>query len=317
MSDPLHAATARAFPDRSVETIESRNARPGNETGRVRFADADPLYLKTATDTTTRLERETAATRYAAENCPVGVPSVVAADPAGDPPYLATAPLPGTALNEPWTDGADRERLLRRAGQSLAGVHEARFDRAGRVVGGDTDGLELTDETWTETLAATVEWRGDDWFADRFSGLPPRLADLIREVDPTVEGRPALVHGDASRLNVHVDPGGLLDWERALVGDPAFDLADATFHLTGQPDVTDDERPALREALHEGYRERAGALPPGLDRWRPLYRAVAYLLVPQAFDDWSTEAEAPADDLAADVREEFDERLRAAREALT
>lgn len=314
-NDALERAVRAAFPDRSVEAMEPQTTRPGNETALVRFPDGETCYLKTATDTTTRLVRETATTRYAAANCPVGVPTVLAADPTGDPPYLVTGPLPGTPLNDPWTDGTDREPLVRAAGYALAGVHEARFDRPGVVTGGDADGLDLAEPTWTETLCATVEWRVTDWFADRFSDLPGRLVEAIREVDPTLDAKPALLHGDCSRINVHLDPQGFLDWERALVGDPAFDLVDATGHLLDQPDVEEGERDALTDALHEGYRDRAGELPAGIDEYRPLYWAIAHLLVPQTFEEWAPEVDVPDDELAADVREEFGRRIDRAIEA--
>lgn len=312
---PIRHAAGAAFPGRSIREVEPQETRPGNETARVTFEDGRVCYLKTPTDTTERLVREAAAVRYAGAHCDVETPAIVVADPTGDPPYLATAPLPGTALNDPWTGGGDRERLLREAGRAVAGVHEATFDRTGIIEGGDLDGLELSERSWTETLAATVEWRGRDWFAERFADAPGRLAAAIRAFEPTFDGPATLVHGDPSRINLHLDPVGLLDWERALVGDPAFGLVDATFHLLEQPDVGDDERPALRDALYDGYRQHAGELPTGLADNRPLYRAVSYLLVLQAFEDWSADAEPPSDELAADVREEFDSRLAAVRDA--
>lgn len=57
--------------------------------------------------------------------------------------------------------------------------------------------------------------------------------------------------------------------------------------------------------------ERDGELPAGLDQYRDLYRLVAYLLVPQTFEDWSSRAEQPVEELEVEVREEFDERLAA------
>lgn len=317
MSEAVERAVQAALPDRTVASMDGQVARPGNEIAYVTFEDADPLYVKTATDTTERLVRETAATRYAAAHSGVGAPTVVRADPDGDPPYLVTEPMPGTPVNEPWTGDGDREALLRQTGRTVAAVHEASFDEPGVIVGGDADGLALTDTTWTETLCETVEWRKRDWFADRFTDLPDRLVDTIREVGPTLDGgRPTLLHCDCSRINVYLHPNGLIDWERALVGDPAFDLVDATFHHTDQPDVEDEERPKLVNALEEGYRDRAGSLPDGLEHRRPLYRAIAYLLVPQAFDDWAPEAPRPENELAAEVRAEFDERLEAARDAM-
>jgi aminoglycoside phosphotransferase (APT) family kinase protein len=316
VSDPVERAVRAALPDRQVAEIEAQTTRPGNETAHVTFADASPVYMKTATDTARRLRREVVALRYAETHCSVAVPEVVAGDPDADPPYLVTEPLPGRPMNDGWTGDGDREALLRAVGRAVAGVHEARPDRAGVIEGGDADDLRLAGDSWTETLCRTVEFRAADWLPDRFADLPPRLVETVRAVDPSMETPPALLHADASRINVHVDPVGLLDWERALVGDPAFDLVDAAEHHLGQPDVGDDERERLQSALYDGYRSVAGELPPGLARRRPLYRAVWHLLVLQAFEDWSADVDRPADDLAEEVREEFDGRIEAARETV-
>ncbi len=332
VTDAIERAVRSALPARQVDDVEEYDARPGNRTARVTFVDAPGVFVKTATDTAARLRRETAATRYAAAHCSLRVPGVVAADPGADPPFLFTEPLPGTVLNEPWTDLRDddwkegsagegdtdggtrreRERLFRRVGRALAAVHGARFDRCGVIRGGDADGLDLASGSWTETLCATVAFRAGDWLPDRFADLPDRLVEVVRAVDPSVDG-PALCHGDLSRKNLHLDPLGALDWERAVVGDPAFDLVDATEHHVGQPDVPEDDRPELRAAIEDGYEAVADDLPAGLERRRPLYRATWHLLVLQAFEDWSADVDRPADDLAAQVREEFGERLDAAR----
>jgi len=99
------------------------------------------------------------------------------------------------------------------------------------------------------------------------------------------------------------------------VGDPVFDLVDAEGHLVDQIDVDDERRPRLRAALRDGYRERAGSLPAGFERRRPLYRVFAHLVVPQTFESWAPPVETPTEELAADVREEFDSRVATAREA--
>ena len=313
MSTLVRSVTDAVFPDRSIETVELQNTRPGNEAGLIIFAEGDSIYVKTASDTTERLSREIAATQYAEDHCPIGTPPIVAANSTGDSPFLVTEPMPGTVLNELWTNEADRKPLLRQVGNQIAAVHEAEFDQPGMIIGGDASELHLTDTSWVETLCETVEWRAQDWFADRFRDLPGQLINTIQAVDPTLDGTtPTLIHGDPSRVNVYLDPNGLLDWERALVGDPAFGLAEALFHHLGQPDVSEDERPVLQSALYEGYRERAGTLPTGFEEKIPLYRAIVNLLIPQAFDDWASSAESK-DALAADVREDFESRLDQAR----
>jgi aminoglycoside phosphotransferase (APT) family kinase protein len=315
---PLDAALASAFPDATVTEVDEQTTRPGNRTARVAFAERDPAYLKVQTDGATRIRREIAATRHAAAHAGLRVPTVIGADARGEgaaPPYLATEPLPGTLFNEPWTDDGDREALLRRVGRAVGAVHEARFDAVGDLTGWDGARATVADTAWTETLCAVVEERGTGWFCDRFAALPGEVIETIRAVEPTLDGvTPRLVHADPSRINLHVEPLGLLDWERALVGDPAYGLVEAEFHHLDQPDVSDDERAALLEALHAGYRDRRGELPPTLERYGPLYRAIAHLLVPQAFDDWASDVDRPLDELEAEVREEANRRLAAAQE---
>ena len=318
MGGTLADVLGAVFPQRRVSTIEERSSRPGNVTALVTFADGERLFLKTATDGGDRLVRETAATRFAGERCPVGVPAVAAADPRGDPPFLATRPLRGVALADRWETGdGTRERLLRRAGRLIAGVHEVRFDRPGRILGGDGTGLDVEEVSWSEVLAATVEERAADLYAARFGDVPDRLATVVRDAGSLLDEAPTtLLHGGPTRTNCRIDPPGLLDWERALVGDPGLDIADAIDRLVDRPDVGDGDRERLKRALLTGYRGRAESLPEGFDRRRPLYRAVAFNIVPKTFELWAPAAEDPTDDLEAWVREEFDARLARAREAI-
>lgn len=123
MVDPIERAVAASLPERTVETIDHQTTRPGNETARVPFADGSTVYVKTTTDGSGRIARETAAMRYAAVNCDVGVPSIVAADPSADDPFLVTEPLPGTIFNDPWTGDGEWETLCERLGEVVAGVH--------------------------------------------------------------------------------------------------------------------------------------------------------------------------------------------------
>jgi aminoglycoside phosphotransferase (APT) family kinase protein len=316
----VEAALRTAFPERTVRDVTAVEARPGNATACVTFADGDVAYVKTPTDgVRDRLRREAAATAYAHAHCDCRAPEVVAADPDGDPPFLATAPLAGESVlarreDAPLEAEAD---LLRTVGRGLAGVHAAEFDAPGRIQGGDADGLALAGDGWTDVLCATVRAQEADLFADRFADLPDRLVAALRDAEPLLEGAPAaLVHQDLNVSNCLLgDPPGFLDWERALVGDPAFDLADAEGHLVDRADLDDAERDVLREALFDGYRDAAGELPAGVETRWPAYRAVAFLLTPQTFELWADDASEPRDELAAWVREAFDARLTALSDA--
>lgn len=320
MSDPLAAAVEAAFPGRSVESVLGQDARPGNQTGRVSFADGTVVYLKTVTDGhTARLARDAAATAYVGAHTDLAVADVVAVDQAGEQPYLATTPVPGEPLAAAWEDADTEARasLLRGVGAALARLHELRFDRPGRIVGGDASTLDIDAGSWSETLRATVAERVDTLFADRFTDLPPRLDDLLADAAPELEdASTAFLHGDLNRTNCRRDPAGFLDWERAVLGDPGFDVVDAAAHLVDQPDTSDAARDRLRAALRDGYRDRAGGLPAGFEQRQPVYRAFAFLLTPQTFEEWAPKVDEPTDELAAWVRDEFDDLLAAARHAI-
>lgn len=279
-------------------------------------------YLKRVTDGSDRVRREAAALRVARRRG-LRVPRVLAADPDASQPWLATARLPGVPLSarfEP-AGGPARERLLERVGRELARIHERRFDAPGRITGcvqGEQGGWrpETTDESWPETLAATVERRGATLLADRFEGAAERLAGVLRASDALADAEQfALLHGDPNAGNCFLEPPGTIDWDRALVGDPGLEVVEAVSHLVEGPDRPAADEDRLREALFAGYRARAGALPPGFERRRPAYRAVALFLALQTFAEWAPAADEPVEELADWLHEAFDERLAAARDA--
>lgn len=318
MSSAVRTVVTDAFPNCTIENIKPQNARPGNKTARVEFADRGPVYVKVDLNSVGRVRREIAGVRHASTYASVNVPEIVAADPDADSPYMITRPLAGELMNERWTADDDREVLMHAVGSTVAATHEARLDEVGIITGWADGRLRLDAMSWTETLCATVRSRAESEFSNRFSELPDDLVSTIRAINPTLKVDSAsLLHGDPSRINIHLEPNGLLDWERALVGDPAFDLVETIFHHLGQPDVDESEKPVLREALLAGYREQRGHLPEQFDTYEPLYWAIAYLLAPQTFDKWAPQADAPTDEIEEDVREEAYSRMTAAKDALS
>jgi len=73
--------------------------------------------------------------RYVADERPVRVPKLLAADPDAAVPYLVTGPAPGEELLGAWgaASDADRQALLRRVGATLATLHAERFGSAGGI----------------------------------------------------------------------------------------------------------------------------------------------------------------------------------------
>jgi fructosamine-3-kinase len=150
-------------------------------------------------------------------------------------------------------DAATTARVQREVGGVLARLHRAR----GTLYGYPAPEAGLARTTWPDAFAAMIEAVLDD--AARWGIEVPSFA--VREA--VVRGEqalarittPRLVHGDLWAGNVLVDPAsyevtGIIDGERALFGDPLFDLMAADPVGTG----------GIPAPLLEGYRAAGGEL---------------------------------------------------------
>lgn len=325
MDEPIRTVLATAAPERSVERVASTDgsANPGNRTVRVRFADGEAAYLKLAVDgDRTRLARAGAVVRYVGELTPVRVPDVLASDSEGEEPFLSTVPLSGTPVVEAWQAGSVDERadLSRALGRTLAALHETRFEESGRIAGGGSEGLDVDPVLWPAMVAGMIDDEAD-FESERFGAFPARARAVVDShrgsllLDAADEGRPtpALLHNDPRPENAFREGGeetvGLIDWEQAMVGDPVLDIVKAEGRFLRRPDIPERER--SREALFEGYRERAAELPPGFELRRSVYRVVTFLGVAEGFAEWAPDVDESTEELAGWVREVFERRIEA------
>jgi len=314
MDDDLATALAAAFPDRAVaETAPTGPSwNPTTRTVAVRFGDGGRAFLKAVVDGDgSRVARERAVIEYADAACDVRVPTVLASDPEGAVPYLATAPLPGESVAAEWRNWTDAERATaaRQVGRALAGVHAATFDAHGHIAGGDAAGLTVEAKPWTDVLVDTIADLRALSPSDRFDHRFDDVVDAVEANRERLNDAPAaLLHGDPAKPNcVRDDDVALLDWENAHVGDPARDLYRARAQQLDGIRATADDR--LVEALHEGYRDRAGTLPAGFGDRRPVYRAVRFLGTAGFVDRTAEYVDEPADEFAAWVDAELERRL--------
>jgi len=337
MDDAIRRGLDAMFPGRSVEGVRSTGPswNDDNETVRVTFADGrrpDAAFLKVARDGDgARVRREVACIGAVdAADLALRVPDVLGADPDADPPVLATAPLSGDSVLSAWSDaGRDgTEALTRAMGAALASVNTVRFDAHGEIRAeargrshdGGADGLPVDEQPWTEVLVGRVKRMRAIASSDRLDDHFDRVADAVRGTTVGLDDAPAaLVHGDPAKPNAVVagsprdavsirEPRiGLLDWELSHVGDPARELVRAERQLLGGPRTETD--PGLQAALHEGYRERAGALPERLAERRPVYEAVGFLGFSGFVDKHANHLDEGEDELVAWAEDELDRRL--------
>ncbi len=336
MNDRVTAALADAFPDRSVDRLVDTGPswNGANETLGVVFTDGSRAFCKVATDgDRRRITRERAVLRYVADERSVRVPEVLAVDPDAAVPYLVTGPAPGRGLLGAWdrANDADREALLRRVGATLATLHAERFERAGEITGmaSESDGstaLALDSAPWPDVLRSTIDRTREIGTSERLADHYDAVIDCVEANRDRLAGAPAaLLHGDIAKPNLFVvdapsrspatapdaGPDGVvpIDWELAHVGDPARDLVRAVDQLLNGFDATGPER--FSTALCEGYRERAGGLPPGFAERAPIYRVVRMLGRSGFVDQWTTYLDEPIDELVARADAELQVRLDA------
>ena len=315
MSGRLEAVLAVAFPDREVDRLRETGPswNEANETVRVEFVGGESCYLKTARDGEgARIASERAALEYVAENGEVPVPASVACDPYGAVPYLVTEPVAGRSLLAAWSEAGSEERvaLSRSVGSTLAAVHTHRFESHGRLLGGSGGELDLRTGTWTDVLIETIGEARRLAPDDRFSHHFEAVIDAVEANRKPLDRAPAaLLHGDPARPNCFLvgSEVGLLDWELVHVGDPARDLYRVRDQQIDPLRSTGPDE--LVEALHEGYRERAGGLPAGFEKRRPVYEAVRFLGVSGYIDRVAEFEGEPVEELAGWADEEMSRRL--------
>ncbi|MBL8153053.1 MAG: phosphotransferase [Anaerolineae bacterium] len=212
--------------------------------------------------------------------------------------FMVMTRVAGRPVIDTWGDltPAQRERLAVEAGEILARMHAIPFETYGRlygqheVCGSWRDYIEayfaryaaqaLAEQVFDRALIARLERA-----LTRHSGL----------LDSVTEAR--LIHWDYHFENILQQDGritGVLDFEWALSGDPAYDLR--------IEQRWEETCPGSRAALYAGYR-RLRPLPDDLHLRLHLYRMVTHL-------DFTLDA---ADDAEAEIMRG---RLMAALEAL-
>lgn len=207
----------------------------------------------------------------ATSDVPVPRPLWFREDCAGTPAF-ATTGVPGGVLGDVWGwTGRPVASGVRDLGRAMGTLHS--LDPAGPAtlplppLGTHRDHLAAIVER-TEVL--TTIWQTEDAFRPVFE----QVLDWLRAHAPEDAGTQVLVHGDFGLHNALFTDGrlsGMLDWERAHLGNPAEDLA----YLKPTLDQADGW-----EAFLEAYHQAGG--PPVVTHdlayftvWQDLWRAVS------------------------------------------
>ena len=144
----------------------------------------------------------------------------------GDPAYMVVERVPGQVRPaSAWTDD-----LLAAHARQLAWLHEHTFAGHGDITGTDrlTPRLSMID-SGSAAMAWWSEHHPDLTVAADVAALWPRVQALFAATEPEFARLEqfSLIHGDAALPNILVSGGvpRYVDWEWAMIGDPARDLA--------------------------------------------------------------------------------------------
>jgi Ser/Thr protein kinase RdoA (MazF antagonist) len=158
----------------------------------------------------------------------VPVPEVLWQDIQGIPEAIVSK-APGHELSETYEQKSegDVEEIVQDLGRTLSRIHEKGYDHAGKF--SFEGGLILKNRCWEDILG---ELFGDYIHQLRGSRFDGSIMDAVKlfdnGLDIVEDHRSCLVHYDIAPDNVFCKDGEIscvIDWSRAMSGDPAFDLA--------------------------------------------------------------------------------------------
>lgn len=162
------------------------------------------------------------------------------------PPYTVMTFLPGdrrgNRFHEPH-DLADAE--LRSAGETLARIHAS---------DADVPSFRGLDGDWPSVLHGIVARHIDQLEGYAFQDLMPDLRAAVDRGLESVDAAPktVLLHHDFRPSNLLFRDGdvtGVVDWERAMHGDPLYDLVKAEMNVAGVHAAPED----VPDAFRDGY----------------------------------------------------------------
>jgi aminoglycoside phosphotransferase (APT) family kinase protein len=238
---------------------------------------SDPVVLRIYEHDPTLCQKEVDLLRFLRGSVPV--PEVIHAEPRGAedlPPFALLRYVEGIPFRE-LSRGGDTDAIAQSAqstGETLAAIHRTVFPKPGWLAAGPAVTVPLIGGP--NAMARFVDLCLESGNLQR--RLPAELRDgvhrLVWSALPELalcEAQTNLVHGDFSRRNVLVREvngrwavAAVLDWEFAVSGAPAGDLANfLRYERTA--------RPLAEPFFSNGYLRAGGALP---DDWRRLARLV-------------------------------------------
>lgn len=183
-----------------------------------------------------------------------------------------------------------KEEIVRQIGKYLAEIHDnIKFENFGRFRY-ENEGLDIEKYEWVELVQEIAEEYIDSMENTRFEDLQGEFRDYVQKnLHLLDESNPVLVHYDVAVDNVireGTDIKAVLDWERAFIGRPEWDLAYSEVRFILQ--FLDDEEDVnqLKQTFYQSYR-KVNALDEGWRKRIEYYRMIQLFHGMEYFENWT------------------------------
>jgi aminoglycoside phosphotransferase (APT) family kinase protein len=184
----------------------------------------------------------------------------------------------------------NKEKIVQQIGYYLAEIHKnIQFKDFGRLRYRDNS-LEVEKYSWRELVQEIAEEYIEEMKDTRFEDLPDEMRDYVQKnLHLLAESNPVLVHYDVAVDNIireGTDVKAILDWERAFVGQPEWDLAHSEVRFILQ--FVEDEKKVerLKKAFYDSYQE-VRSLEDGWRTRKEYYGMIQLFHGMKYFENWT------------------------------
>jgi len=213
--------------------------------------------------------------------------------------YMLTQKVRGENLNLwdssggrsfPFLSVENKKKILFSVGRELGKLHSQTSTQNFGFLESKNNQLEIKQKSsWPEIFKEIIIEQQTENFPERFSQLKPEVKEFVSNNIGKISecNKGSIIHQDYRWPNILVDKSSVsavLDWERALYGDPEYDLAKAEESLLQFK--TEEKRKIYRESLFDGYREER-TFSKNWEEKRAFYRALRPVEALWTFDGWT------------------------------
>lgn len=180
-------------------------------------------------------------------------------------PYLfyIAKKIQGSSSEEDYQklDTEEQKEIVRQIGRYLGELHsKVTFEEFGRLTYIE-NGLQLESrDSWKELVTEIADDYIEGMRGTRFEDLQEDFKDYVeKNLHLLTDDSPVLVHYDVAVDNIlfqDTEVKALLDWERAIVGQPEWDLAYTEVRFILQFFEDEEKIEVLKKSFYSGYKEK-------------------------------------------------------------